>query len=53
MAALLAMLNASQMLAFQAPAPASQSTHPLTGRHIAGVMGFGGAVWLERPERES
>jgi SAM-dependent methyltransferase len=39
--------------AFQAPAPASQSTHPLTGRHIANVMGFGGADWLERPERES
>ena len=27
--------------------------HPLTGRHIAGVCGFGGCeVWLERPERE-
>jgi SAM-dependent methyltransferase len=39
--------------AFQAPAPASQSTHPLTGRHIANVMGFTGADWLERPERES
>ncbi len=27
--------------------------HPLTGRHIAGVCGFGGCeTWLERPERE-
>ncbi len=34
-------------------APAFQSTHPLTGRHIANVMGYGGAGWLERPERES
>jgi SAM-dependent methyltransferase len=34
-------------------APAYQSTHPLTGRHIANVMGVGGADWLERPERES
>lgn len=32
---------------------AFQSTHPLTGRHIAGVMGFSGADWLERPERET
>ena len=30
-----------------------QGTHPLTGRQIAHVMGFGGASWLERPERES
>ena len=34
-------------------APAFQGTHPLTGRQIAHVMGFGGASWLERPERES
>ena len=55
MAALVAMFSASLVLApaFQAPAPASQSTHPLTGRHIANVMGFRGADWLERPERES
>lgn len=26
--------------------------HPLTGRAIAGVMGAGGAPWLERAERE-
>src|SRR5579863_3147362 len=49
----LLMLNASLVLAFQAPAPASPSTHPLTGRHFANVMGFRGADWLERPERES
>ncbi len=34
-------------------AAAFQSTHPLTGRHFANVMGVGGADWLERPERES
>ena len=26
--------------------------HPISGRQIAGVMGFEGAAWLERPERE-
>lgn len=34
------------------PARAFQSVHPITGRRIAGVMGVGGADWLERPERE-
>jgi ubiquinone/menaquinone biosynthesis C-methylase UbiE len=29
-----------------------QAEHPLTGRRIAGVMGIGGADWLERSERE-
>ena len=47
-AALLAMLAAAAAMA-----PAFQATHPLTGRHIAQVMGVGGADWLERPERES
>jgi precorrin-6B methylase 2 len=47
-AALLVLLSASPALA-----PAFQSTHPVTGRHIANVMGFRGADWLERPERES
>ena len=28
-------------------------THPVTGRHIAPVMGVGGAGWLVRPEREA
>src|SRR5579859_271581 len=53
--AMLAMLGLSLALApaFQAPAPASSATHPLTGRHFANVMGFRGADWLERPERES
>jgi SAM-dependent methyltransferase len=32
---------------------AAQTEHPLTGRKIAGVMGVGGADWLERHERES
>ncbi len=33
---------------------AYQATHPLTGRHIANVMGVGGATgWRRRPERES
>jgi ubiquinone/menaquinone biosynthesis C-methylase UbiE len=31
---------------------ASPGRHPLTGRNIAGVMGAGGAPWLERAERE-
>lgn len=30
----------------------SQSEHPLTGRHIAPVMGSSGADWLERSTRE-
>ncbi len=31
----------------------SGSTHPVSGRVIAGVMGHEGAPWLDRPERES
>ena len=46
--ALLVMLAAGAALA-----PAFQSTHPLTGRRIANVMGSSGADWLERPERET
>lgn len=30
----------------------AQSEHPITGRPIAGIMGVGGADWLERNERE-
>jgi SAM-dependent methyltransferase len=41
------------LAAVVAQAYAYQSTHPLTGRRIANVMGVGGADWLERPERES
>jgi len=47
-AALVVMLAAAA-----AVAPAFQSTHPLTGRRIANVMGSSGADWLERPERET
>jgi SAM-dependent methyltransferase len=48
---------AAGLWAFQAPAanpPSSNpGVHPLTGRQIAGVCGFGGCeTWLERPERE-
>ena len=32
---------------------AQPSTHPITGRKYAGVMGPAGADWLVRPERES
>lgn len=31
----------------------SGTTHPVSGRVIAGVMGHEGAPWLDRPERES
>ncbi|MBM3724231.1 MAG: class I SAM-dependent methyltransferase [Acidobacteria bacterium] len=41
---LLAILSASLAVA--------QGVHPKTGRKIAGVMGMGGAPWLERSERE-
>src|SRR5947208_897588 len=29
----------------------AQSVHPVTGRHIAPVMGLNGADWLDREER--
>ena len=41
------------LLLTAAAAPAFQAVHPLTGRRIAGVMGPGGADWLDRPEREA
>ena len=31
----------------------AQARHPVSGRAIAQVMGYEGAAWLERPERES
>jgi ubiquinone/menaquinone biosynthesis C-methylase UbiE len=31
----------------------AQQVHPVTGRHIAQVMGVGGADWLVRSEREA
>ena len=30
----------------------AQARHPVSGRVIAPVMGYEGAAWLERPERE-
>jgi ubiquinone/menaquinone biosynthesis C-methylase UbiE len=35
-----------------AQAAGAQSRHPVSGRVIAPVMGYEGAAWLERPERE-
>jgi protein-L-isoaspartate O-methyltransferase len=35
------------------PAQSQMVRHPVSGRVIAGVMGVGGAPWLERSERES
>src|SRR5688572_394371 len=34
------------------PGAFGQSSHPITGRRIPGIMGVGGADWLERSERE-
>jgi ubiquinone/menaquinone biosynthesis C-methylase UbiE len=34
-------------------APAQDGRHPVSGRVYAGVMGVGGAQWLERAEREN
>lgn len=30
----------------------AQGVHPVSGRRIAGVMGYQGADWLDRPERD-
>ena len=40
-------------LALWATGLAAQSTHPITGRQIAPVMGVRGADWLDRTERQS
>lgn len=40
------------VLGLLAPAAPGQGVHPVTGRHIAQVMGHTGADWLDRPERE-
>lgn len=39
----------------RAAAPRAQApdVHPISGRRFAGVMGWQGAQWLERPEREA
>ena len=39
------------LLLFWSPL-AAQGVHPVTGRHIAGVMSAAGSDWLDRPERE-
>ena len=39
------------LLLFLSPL-AAQGVHPVTGRHIAGVMSSDGSSWLDRPERE-
>jgi len=39
------------LLLFLSPLGA-QGVHPVTGRHIAGVMSAAGSDWLDRPERE-
>jgi ubiquinone/menaquinone biosynthesis C-methylase UbiE len=41
------------VLAFRSANAFAQSTHPVTGRKIAPVMGISGADWLDRNERES
>jgi predicted methyltransferase len=46
------MLRRAFLLLLTAAGAFAQERHPLTGRPIAGVMGMGGADWLERPERE-
>lgn len=43
----------SAFIAWSCPLGAFQTSHPLTGRRIAPVMGVAGADWLERPERGS
>ena len=45
-----ALLALAGTMAVAAQAP---GTHPVSGRRYAGVMGFQGAPWLERPERET
>jgi ubiquinone/menaquinone biosynthesis C-methylase UbiE len=46
LAALIVLLSSGSAFGWQA-------THPVSGRHIAHVMGFAGADWLERSERET
>ena len=45
----MAVLAASALLA---QAVATPGVHPVSGRRFAPVMGFQGAAWLDRPERE-
>ncbi len=48
-----ALLLACVLLTSALPLGAFQSTHPVTGRRFANVMGMGGADWLVRGERET
>ena len=47
------MFRALCLLVWLYAAAFAQQVHPVTGRHIAPVMGVGGADWLVRPEREA
>jgi ubiquinone/menaquinone biosynthesis C-methylase UbiE len=47
------MLRAFCLLLFLCAGLCGEQVHPITGRHIAGVMSVGGADWLVRPEREA
>lgn len=48
------LLTASIVVAVAAlSAGQAGTTHPISGRVIAGVMGHAGAPWLDRPEREA
>jgi len=40
------------VLLIHLPSAAQENRHPVTGRVYAGIMGVGGADWLERAERE-
>src|SRR5580765_7506406 len=46
-----AMRRAFLLLLWLSRSVCAQQVHPVTGRHIASVMGIGGADWLVRPER--
>ena len=46
------MLRVSFCVLFALGLVCGQEKHPVTNRRIADVMGFGGAPWLERSERE-
>ncbi len=49
-----ALVAAALVAVVLSSAPAgAQARHPVSGRAIAQVMGYEGAAWLERPERES
>lgn len=47
-----AVVAAALLAAAVAASAQAQSRHPVSGRVIASIMGYEGAAWLERPERE-